>query len=412
MRGKEVAVTLMLVYDFPPKKGGIQTMMHQLAGALSSGIETVVFAPEQPGSAEYDASSNYKVVRKKYPDILDRYDGIFRFLSSSRHLKNRPRTGFFDNLRKALAADVAEALRLNNVGTIQCGHICMLDIAKEIFEKHAVPYTVYAYGQEIASVLHSPSEADKTHLAELLNGAFRVFTISDYTKLLLEKLGVLPERIVKIPLGVSGDMLREGDGKPIREKFGLGDSPVLLTVARLVKRKGQQHMIRVLPELMRRIPGIKYLLVGDGENRRELESLAADLGVSESVIFAGEASDEELADYYAAGDLFVMTSDVDPGRGVVEGFGIVYLEANAQGKPVVGFRSGGVPDAVIHGETGLLVEPGDYEGLTDAICSIISEKRLAVTMGKSGRERVKKIMTWRNAATTVTGILDEMEQMR
>src|SRR5690606_11449918 len=142
----------------------------------------------------------------------------------------------------------------------------------------------------------------------------------------------------------------------IRRRYGLADRPVAVCVSRLVPRKGQDTLIRAWPAVLRRVPEAALLLVGGGPYRPELQRLAERCGVAGSVVFTGSVPWEELPAHYDAGDVFAMPCRTRR-RGLdVEGLGIVYLEASATGLPVVAGNSGGAPDAVLDGETGVVVD--------------------------------------------------------
>src|SRR5262249_46988651 len=147
------------------------------------------------------------------------------------------------------------------------------------------------------------------------------------------------------------------DGQVVRRRHGLQDRPVIVCVSRLVRRKGQDSLIRALPFVRRRVRDTALLLVGDGPYRATLETMAREEGVADHVVFAGGVRWEELPAHYAAGDVFAMPCRTRRAGLDVEGLGIVYLEASATGLPVVGGDSGGAPDAVREGETGFVV-PG------------------------------------------------------
>ena len=151
---------------------------------------------------------------------------------------------------------------------------------------------------------------------------------------------------------------------------------VLLTVGRVVPRKGMDTIIRALPSLIETFPDLHYLLVGRGEYRATLEALAAELGVSDHVTFVGSVADGELVEHYRLCDLFVMPNRELPNHDT-EGFGLVFLEANACGKPVIGGRAGGVVEAVRDGENGLLVNGDDVADVSRAIASVLGDEALA-----------------------------------
>jgi phosphatidylinositol alpha-1,6-mannosyltransferase len=203
-----------------------------------------------------------------------------------------------------------------------------------------------------------------------------------------------------IPCGVDPDRYRPVDGGRLRSELGLGNRPVVLTLARLVSSKGHDLVIRALAELRRRIPDATYLVGGTGgENYTEfLRALAESCGVSKAVRFLGYVASEDLPALYSASNVYVMPSRALEGNSNFEGFGITYLEANACGVPVIGADSGGVADAVLDGRTGFLVPPNDVPALADRMYRLLADPDLARRMGAAGRERILREFTWDRVA--------------
>jgi phosphatidylinositol alpha-1,6-mannosyltransferase len=185
---------------------------------------------------------------------------------------------------------------------------------------------------------------------------------------------------------------------------------IILSVGNLVSRKGHDMVIRALPRLLDIMGDVTYLIVGDGPHRAELEALALALGVRERVAFAGRVPDEDLPDIYALCDAFVLPSREQLDSCDVEGFGMVFLEANASGKPVVAGRSGGIGDAVLDGETGLLVDPLDPDCIASSIGKLLANPQLASRMGEQGRERAVREFSWPAVAARLRGILRQVVQ--
>lgn len=166
---------------------------------------------------------------------------------------------------------------------------------------------------------------------------------------------------------------------------------LLLSVCSLVRGnefKGVDTVIRALPRILKTQPDLQYAIVGEGEIRARLESIAVEMGVAENVTFLGEISDAELAELYRLCDVFVLPSRGQERQGVVggEGFGRVYVEAALAGKPVVGSLSGGAAEAVLHGKTGFLVNPDSCDEVAEAVLAILSDPQLAFRMGSAGRK--------------------------
>jgi phosphatidylinositol alpha-1,6-mannosyltransferase len=183
----------------------------------------------------------------------------------------------------------------------------------------------------------------------------------------------------------------------VLERHGLVGRPVVACVSRLVARTGQDVLIRAMTEIRRRVPGAALLIVGDGPYRSALERLAAGVP-SGSVAFAGQVSEEELPTYYAAGHVFAMPCRTRLGGLEVEGWGNVFIEAAACGRPVVVGDSGGARESVVDGETGVLVDGRSAEQVADAVSRLLEDTALAEHMGKAGRERVERFYTWPRAA--------------
>jgi phosphatidylinositol alpha-1,6-mannosyltransferase len=186
----------------------------------------------------------------------------------------------------------------------------------------------------------------------------------------------------------------QADGSAVRKRHGLVDRPVVVCVSRLMPRKGNDVLIRGLAAVQRRVPGTVLLVVGGGPDMQRLQRLVVDAGVADSVRFTGSVPWAELPAHYAAGDVFAMPARTRFGGIDVEGLGIVYLEAAATGLPVVAGRSGGAPEAVRHGETGLVVEGRDVGAVSSAVADLLGDPVRAAAMGKAGREWVEQQWRW------------------
>lgn len=177
-----------------------------------------------------------------------------------------------------------------------------------------------------------------------------------------------------------------------RRHLNIDAQYVILTVARLVPRKGMDMVIRSLPKVLNRYPKTLYVVAGGGEDLARLKQFAKENGVAEKVRFDGEIERRAVHYYYCAADLFVM-----PARQIAhdfEGFGIVYLEAGHYGLPVIGGRSGGISDAIVEGETGLLVTPEDPDDIALAIIRLLGDPELRKQYGNAGQKRVREELTW------------------
>jgi phosphatidylinositol alpha-1,6-mannosyltransferase len=252
-------------------------------------------------------------------------------------------------------------------------------LVKKIF---GIPYIVFAHGFDVLA----PNKSRKARvlMKMVLGNAAFVIANSDFTKKLIENI-VRKERIMVVHpvVGLSRFVPK---GQPLKAKFG--SNQVILTVARLVESKGHESVIRALVKVCKYFPECKYVVVGEGPLELSLKALVSDLGLEKTVIFEKGVTDEMLPSYYEACDIFVLASREISERGEVEGFGIVFLEAAAAAKAVIAGNSGGVPEAVIDGKTGILVDPLDSEGIAACIVRLLQDEKTRVTMGNNGRERV------------------------
>ncbi len=363
---------LFLTQDFPPDVGGTQTYAFELARRLAGRCEAfTVIAPRVSGCAETDRALPFEVVR-----VRASYDTLsVKALGPVLARTRRPFDAAF-HVQWPTALATLPARRLGRL--------------RRIF--------VAAHGRELLfNPLPAPLGAPYERLRRsVLTHADRLFPVSRYTGGLLERAGVSPERMTVLSNGADPDRFSPGDASALRARLGVADRRVVLSVCRLVPRKGLDTVIRALPRVAEAVPEVVYLIGGDGPDRPRLEALARETGVAERVRFLGKIPDAELPDHFRACDVFVMPSRLDPPH--VEGFGLVFLEANACGKPVIGARTGGIPDAVADGETGLLVAPDDAAGLADAMTRVLADPDLARRLGERGRARVLEGFTWNHLA--------------
>lgn len=201
-------------------------------------------------------------------------------------------------------------------------------------------------------------------------------------------------KMVRIAPGIDVEHFSPTDSSELRKKLDVEGKRVIVSVGRLVHRKGQDHLIQSLPEILKKVPNAHLLMIGTGPYLDHLAKLVAINKLENHVSFIGRIQYAELPQYICAGDLFAMPSRSRLAGLEVEGLGIVYLEASSCGLPVVAGRSGGAPDAVIQGVTGLVVDGTNNDEITDAIVSILSDPERAHTMGIAGRNWIIKDWRW------------------
>jgi len=255
-------------------------------------------------------------------------------------------------------------------------------------------YAAIAYGNDY---LAAQNRWHRPLFNALLSGAHPLITISQANAWRLRALGI-PNPVI-IPPGT--DPVRFSP--PPQEPPG---PPTLLTVGRLVPRKGVDTVLQALPLLLSEFPRLRYLIVGDGPDRPRLEALARDLGIASAVEFSGRVPDEALPQVYQRTHLFVMPVREEQEGISIEGFGIAYLEASASGLPVIAGRSGGAAEAVRDGVTGIVVPPDDLGALADALLRLLHDPELRRRMGQAGRRWVEEEMNWDRAAHQMQAVLE------
>ncbi|MBI1748426.1 MAG: glycosyltransferase family 4 protein [Acidobacteria bacterium] len=213
-----------------------------------------------------------------------------------------------------------------------------------------------------------------------------ILSVSDYTRGQMAKYnGTALNRFFILPNTLE-PFYGNGAVPPSRQWLGLPSGKMILSVSRLQASeyyKKLDSVIEAMPAVLQKVPDAFYVLVGDGNDRPRLEQMAKRLSVSNRVIFVGRVPDSLLPAYYQSSDIFVLPS-------LKEGFGIVFLEAMYYSKPCIGARAGGVPEVIVDGETGLLIDPGDAESLTDTMVRLLNHENLRVEMGRAGRERLER----------------------
>jgi len=270
-----------------------------------------------------------------------------------------------------------------------------------------LPFVIYAHGNELLEAERASWDRSRV----VLRAADRVLANSRFTAQLLERLNVAPERITVVNPGCDVERFTPGDPSPALAAAYpqlRGAGPVILTIGNLVLRKGQDVTLRALPQLVARWPDIRYVIAGDGRDRQELEALAASLGVQANVMFLGRVPDALLPELLRRCDVFVMPSRMRADHCDVEGFGIVFLEANACEKPVIGGRSGGIEDAIVDGQTGFLVEAESTDAVGASIARLLDQPELARRMGVAGRERAVQNFSWRTIAARIDDIASQI----
>ncbi len=357
---------LVLTPDFPPAPGGIQLLVARIVQHVER-LRPRVLTVGGPGTHEYDAAHDLDVRRVR------------------------------GQQRRAIAAlnavALAQAARFRPA-VVLSAHIVTAPAAAAIRAALRVPVVQYLYAEELGN---RPALT-----AFALRRADGAVAISRYTHELALKAGADAARVQLIPPGV------DIPDQPLTQ--ARATRPTLLTVARIGERyKGHDVVLRALPLIRARVPDVEWVVIGDGPLRPGLERAARDQGLQDAVRFLGRVCDAERDRWLARAHLFTMPSRVPGGRFAGEGFGIVYLEAGAHGLPVVAGSEGGAVDAVVHGETGLLVDPTNHVAVAEAIADLLIDRDRARRFGTAGARRAREF-AWPVVAhrveDLVLGLLD------
>ncbi|GLY20686.1 glycosyltransferase family 4 protein [Micromonospora sp. NBRC 101691] len=369
--------TLLITNDFPPRPGGIQSFVHNLALHQPAG-SVVVYASTWRDAEKFDADQPFEVVRERTRVLLP---------------------------TPLVARRAAALARRYDCDKVWFGAAAPLGLLAPGLRRRAGIRRVLAltHGHEVG---WAALPVARTALRRIGRGADVVTYLGDYTRVRLDRVLHGLTDLRRLAPGVDVDAYHpDVDGEAVRMRLGLTDRPVVVCVSRLVPRKGQDTLIRALPEIRRRVPDAALLVVGGGPYRGTLEKLARQTGVERDVVFTGTVPAAELPAHYAAGDVYAMPCRTR-NRGLdVEGLGIVYLEASATGLPVVAGDSGGAPDAVREGETGYVVRGRDTARLADRVATLLADRDLARQFGAAGRAWVEREWRWETQAQRLAALL-------
>ncbi|MFD8630730.1 glycosyltransferase family 4 protein [Streptomyces sp. NPDC059533] len=367
--------TLIVTNDFPPRQGGIETFVRELADRFPPD-EVVVFTSSPPPSTGDPFP---------YPVIRHRVRTLLPTPRATAHAASVARRYGCDRVWFGAAAPLGlmagRLRRTTDIGT-------------------AVATT---HGHEVWWARTPGTRA----LLRRVGTEVDVLTwLGASTRRPIEAALARGTRTARLVPGVDTTAFRPDlDGGPVRARYGLGRRPVVLCAARLVPRKGQDTLIRALPWIRRSLPDAMLLLVGDGPHAPELRRLALAEGVMDAVVFAGGHPHHALPSFYAAADAFAMPCRTRRHGLEVEGLGIVYLEAAASGLPVLAGDSGGAPDAVREGETGYVVDGRSVAATADRLTRLLRDPGLAREMGEKGRSWVRNEWSWDRSYETLAGLL-------
>lgn len=366
--------------DFPPCTGGIAQWAFSIAVELCKAYEPVIVYTKRKWVARQLIHENqpYQLM-KMWGHDWSKYRTLYSRYYSWRFLREYPEPIIFTTTW-GLAQSIYKFKKKMYFKLVTVAH--GLDVTKKVSQKV------------------------QKNMEKTLSNADCIIAVSHFTKKrILEKISIDPYKIRVIPNGLDLNLFYPiGDVSNLREELGLKpDMRIILTLARVIERKGHDVVIRALQKVLRKYPDTVYIIAGPWQGRviEELKQLVEDLDLTGHVLFTGYIEDGKLLQYYNLADVYIMVSRELTDKGDTEGFGITFLEANACAKPVIGSFSGGIPDAVIDGETGFLVDPLDTSKIAGRIIELFDNPALSVQLGRNGRSRIEKELTWEKIAKQI-----------
>jgi len=374
---------LLISADFPPIIGGESVFYYNLFRLLPS-KKVVILAPKVRGSSPFDKRQNFQIYRLKgllFPSLIGKLIKVLLFWYHT-----------------------AKLIKAEKIELIHCGQLFTTGLIGFLVKKcFNIPYFLYVYGTEFQ--VHKKIGLLKSFWIKVLKEAAYVITVSDFAKKEYLGMGVDAKRLITVYPGVDVKLFRPNlDCSKIVERYKLRDKKVILSVSRLEKDKGEDMVIRALPEVIKKTDNLVYLVVGAGSQKVVLKKLVDKFHLKDRVVFTGAMPNGILPQIFNACDVFIRATREEKGH--MEGFGIVYLEANACGKTVIGGRTGGAVEAIIHNQTGLLINPKSQQEIARSLIKLLSDRALREKLGGNGRKRVIEKFNWENSAQSLLKLIE------
>lgn len=366
---------VIVTNDFPPRVGGINYYVDQLVRRLDPAWTVTVFTSSYSGAADFDRRYPREVIRLPTEMML-------------------PTPGVRRELHALLRSRRPDLVLFGAMWPL--GHM-----GPAIRRRLGIPYGGFSHGLELTAALVPGLLGPIGRQASLLTAA------SDWSRDKLDGAFGWKGRMAVLPSGIDTDTFEPTcDDAAIRARHRLGSAPVVCCVSRLVARKGQDQLIRAMPAILASVPDARLLIVGHGPYEATLRRLARDTGVANEVVFAGRVSYEDLPRYFRAGDVFAMPCRARWFGLDIEALGAVFLQGSAVGRPVIVGDSGGAPETVVDGTTGLLVDPTSVDAIARACVRLLGDPVLAARMGAAGAAWVHREWTWEAMAGRLTRLIE------
>jgi len=371
---------LFVSADFPPMDGGIAIFDYHICKELvARGHKLIVIAKWFQGCKDFDNKQDFVIFR----------------------LKGKIRPTSLESIYKILITILKKKIELIFFGHFGSTHWLGGVLAKKIFK---VPYIIFVHGNEFNAYLHKLTKADRWASKIVLKNTTQIITNSRATKKVIENNGFPSKRIHIVYPGADPEIFNANNQNiEIMKKYELEGKKVLLSVSRLAWIKNHVNVLNALPKVIKHFPNLIYLIVGKGEEEKNIRIVINELGLQSYVKLIGYIEPPHVGPYYCTCDVFIMPSK--SGNTYYESFGIAYAEANACGKPVIAGKSGGIEEAVIDGVTGLLVDPENIEEIAQTIIRLLTDREYARKLGENGRRRVENELNWKTTGKKIEEVL-------
>jgi len=394
--------TLLFTLEYPPFHGGIANYYENLVKYWPS------FAKASEGKPSFaKASSDAKALEDKSEGKPSNELSEGK-LGEPLVVLNNNENQLINNklpILKWLPAIIAlwQTVKKNKIDYVLVGHILPLGTTAWLISRLLkIKYAVILHGMDLGMATGVPRK--KWLTKKILNQADKIICGNSYTVELVKNLIGEAAKIFVVNPGVDTTITHNAQRvTELKKKYNLDNKIVVLTVGRLVKRKGVDRVLESLPAVLKQIPNLAYVIVGNGPELDAIKLQITNYKLQKEVLIISDASDDERNDWYDLCDLFIMVARSEGGD--FEGFGIVYLEAGLHGKPVIAGDSGGVRDAVEDNLSGLLVDPTDAAAISRAIVGLAQDETLRRQLGEQGRERVLARFNWEKQVEKIYKIL-------
>ena len=396
---------LLIAENWPPRVGGIENYLTGIVAHLPASSTTVI-APELFSSPAAPREARHSGDKGRLGGVVKNSTPPSPLIKGVITIRKR---FFWPWLKPAwlpLYLSIKKLVGKNRPDVVFCGKALFEGlVGLWLKQKFGIPYVIFTYAMEIEVW----AKTERAKLEKVLKHADRVVYVNEVTKKSLVDLGVTEKQLVKIWPGTNDDWLKPVlNGQEVLSKYGI-TGPYVFTLTRLIKRKGVDVALEAFASIYRYIdaPGymdVCFVVAGSGPELENLQTRARELGLDGRVKFLGHVPDEDLPALYSNAKVFALTPRRDAED--IEGFGIVYLEAAACGVPAIGTLVGGIPEAVIDNQTGILVQPDNPKAIAEALTLLLKDENKRKALGEAAKKRAYDEFRWSKRILLVKGMID------